>query len=62
MSGAVAPKIVRLLAFDANVDLDRECRGYNEQSRDEHRHDQRESVKHESSFREGFELPAAEVF
>jgi len=42
--------------------LDGECSGDDEQRSDECRHDDDESVRHESSFREGFGLPAAEVF
>jgi hypothetical protein len=44
------------------VHLDGESCGHDEQRSDESRHDDDESVRHESSFREGFGMPAAEVF
>jgi hypothetical protein len=44
------------------VHLDREGRRDEQESREGNRDDKRETVKHESSFREGFGLPAAEVF
>jgi len=50
------------LSFHPDVHLDGKCSRDDEQRSDECRHDDDESVRHESSFREGFGMPAAEVF
>src|SRR6266540_2066645 len=42
------------LAFDPDVDAHGKCRGHDEERGDQNRHDGERSVKHESSFREGF--------
>jgi hypothetical protein len=44
------------------VHLDGERRRNDEKRCEDGRRDEGESVKHESSFREGFDVPAAEVF